>query len=98
MKYSQSFEENNDKSEFEFDFIWKEMGNQKYKMEGKSLERLDWHFWQYQSYEEINKVANDYLTKSIIFFIIFLVVSLIIVYFVASYIAKPIIATSKVFV
>ena len=91
-----SFKEYNDKSEFNFDFIWKKMGDQKYKIEGKSLEMLDWHFWQYQSYEEINKVSNDYLYKSIIFFILFLAVSLIIVYFVASYIAKPIIATSKV--
>ena len=80
----------------EFNFTWKEQNNQKFKFVVNSLENFNWHFWQYASYNIINKEANAYLKKSLIFFIISLIISLIVIYFIARYIASPIIATADI--
>lgn len=90
------FKDYNDKSAEEFDFIWKAEGEQKYKVVMNTLEKLGWHFWQYESYTIINKEADEYLERSIVFFVIALVISLVIIYIIARFIASPIIETANV--
>ncbi len=88
------FKEYNAEKSADFDFDWGKEDTQRYKMVVKSLDMLDWHFWQYEPYAEIYHESTQYLYKSIIFFVVVIIVALVIIFFVAGLISKPIVAMS----
>ncbi len=84
------FEKYKNTPDANFSFNWKAQGNKKFRVFSSDLKSLNWKFWQYESYNEIEKSGDQYFVTSVIIFIVLLIIALPIVYIFASRIAKPI--------
>ena len=90
------FKQYRDNKQAEFSFKWNEKNNRKFKVYTAKLQSQDWILWQYESYDNIEKNGNIYFINSLIFLGIFTVIALILNYLLASYIANPLISTTRI--
>lgn len=88
FKIFPEFEEYNGKEKAKFDFVWKDMGNQKFKMIVRRVDRLGWQFWQYESYSNIDKEYDNYLYVMKILFAAFMVFAILIMLLVNKVLKK----------
>ncbi len=88
FKIFPEFKEYSEKEKAKFDFIWKDMNNQKFKMIVRTVDQLGWQFWQYESYRDIDKEYYDYLLVLKIMFTAFIMFAILIMIFVNNMLKK----------